>query len=373
MHLPLLLALLLASGAAAPALEKSKTSGATAAYQWTEEPKTAETATWLTQQIVAAQVNEQPKIAQGLTDLLRTSQVAAPCSQEGVFFFVKRGPGEKAASIYRRAGLAGVDEPVIDAAKVGAKDPALTIFDLSNDGKVLAYGVSEGKAAEPVVRFFDLPAGRDLPDTLPRARYNTVSVGPENNGAWYAKVAPEGTRIFFHEFGGAGEDKYVFGETYNYEPLGQKDLISTEVTPSGEHLLLSVRRGAEAKRTDVYAQELEKPDEKIRPIIYRMNSRFAWVAHAGDIYVLTDHDAPKQRVVQVVIDDPNPLNWKTIVAEGDEMLTGIARVGERLYVTSDHAGGAQTRIFTLEGKETGKIISPKFAFAQRVHHTCGAD
>lgn len=340
---------------------------------WQEEPPTPAAATWLAHRVVEAQVNGETKIAQELSELLATGKVAASCAENGVFFFTKRGADEKQASIYRRKGLQGTNERLIDAAKVGGKNPRLTILDLSADGRLLVYGVSEGKAAERTVRFFDVPAGRDLPDKLPAARYNTVSVSPENKGAYYARVEPAGTRIFLHTFGPeTAEDKYIFGEMYFYEPLGPKDLISTEVTKDGGHLLLAVRRGAEAKRIDLYAQELEKPDEQIRPIIHAMDNHFSWQSHDEDMFVLTDNDAPKQRIVQFAIADPNPLQWKTIVPQGDDPLTALELVDGKLFVSGPHDGAIQTRIFTLDGKETGQIITPKADFAPRVYHVCAA-
>ena len=372
-HTSLLASIFLAQAMSAQGpgtIEKPR--AASAASQWTEEPKTPETGAWLAHRIVSAQINDKADIAKRLMEMLRAGNVTAPCAQDGVFFFTKRGPGEKQASIYRRKGLTGTDERVIDAAKLGAKNPALTIFDLSKDGSLLAYGVGEGKAAERTVHFFDVNAGTDLSDVLASAHYNTVSVSPDKKGAWYAKVEPAGTRIFFRTFGAeAAADKLIFGETYFFEALGPKDLISTEVTPGGHHLLLSVRRGAQAKRIDVYAQELDEPDQKIRAIIHAMDNNFSWVARGGDLFVLTDNEAPKQRVVKVKIEDPHPLKWEIIVPQGEDPLTGIDVVGEKLFVTSTHAGAAQTRILNLDGKETGQVITPRADFAQRVFHRCG--
>ncbi len=332
--------------------------------QWIEEPRTPDTAAWIARRIVAAQANDQPEIARRLRDLLGRARVA-PCAKESAFVFAK-------GSIYRRKGWAGDDKRLLDVEKFGGEK--LSIADMSADGNLLAYFVGDSAAAERTVRFFDVGAGRDLPDRLPGARYHTVSLGPDNEGAFYARVTAEGTRIFYHEFGGdAGSDRDVFGETYNYEPLGPKDQISTQVTDDGAYLLLSVRRGAEAKRVDVYAQELEEPDETIRPIIHGLDSDFQFVQHAGDLFVLTDHAAPKGRVVRVAIDDPNPLRWKTIVPESEETIEDLDLVGDRLYVSSRLGELQRTRIFTLEGQATGRIETPAFKAETAVHHKCAAE
>lgn len=139
------------------------------------------------------------------------------------------------------------------------------------------------------------------------------------------------------------------------------------MTRSGAHLLLAVRRGAEAKRIDIYAQDLEEPDLKVRAVIHAMDNRFSWVSHEGDLFVLTDNDAAKQRVVKFKIDDPSPLKWQEIVPEGADTLTAIEIADDRLFVSSEEAGATKTRIFTMEGKQTGQIVTPKVDLPSRVY------
>lgn len=360
------LLLFFALPALACAAEKSSSVSSVAA-QWNEEPKTSAAGAWLAQQIVTAQANARPELAQTLTDLLRAAKVTPACAAECVFIFTKRGPDEKQPSIYLRKGWDGIDERLV----APAEGKSLTVADVSMDGGLVAYGVAANNAAERTIRFFDAHATKDLPDELPPANYNTVSLAPDKTGAWYTRVETAGTRVFFHTFGtGSATDKYVFGESYFYEPLGPKDLISTQVTRNGEHLLLAVRRGAEAKRIDVYAQDLDEPDQKIRAIIHAMDNRFSWVSHEGDLFVLTDRDAPKQRVVTFKINDPSPLKWQEIVPEGENALTSIEIADERLFVSHEEAGATKTRIFTLEGKETGQLVTPKVDVPSLVYFVC---
>ena len=264
------------------------------------------------------------------------------------------------------------DERLIDATKLSdVKNASLTIADSSDDAGLLIYGVHEGAAEEQIVHIFDVKAGRDLPDTLPRARYSSINFSPDKKGIYYAKVEPAGTHVFFHPLGATtAPDKLIFGDTYNYEPLGPQDLISLEVTENGRYLLLSVARGVPVKRVDVYSQELDRPDRKIRPIIHAMDNQFSVVNHQGDLFVLTDNQAPKNRVVKITIDDPHPSLWKTVVPEGKELISNIAIVGEKLFVSSVREGVTHTRILTLDGKETGEITYPAIGFEKAVHHRC---
>ncbi len=120
-------------------------------------------------------------------------------------------------------------------------------------------------------------------------------------------------------------DKLIFGDSFNYEPLGPTDLISLEVTENGRFLLLSVARGVPVKRVDVYCQELGDPDEGARAIIHGgRDDHYSVVNYGEDVFALTDNEAPKNRVVKIVIDDPHPTRWTKIVPEGKELVTDIS-------------------------------------------------
>jgi prolyl oligopeptidase len=58
------------------------------------------------------------------------------------------------------------------------------------------------------------------------------------------------------------------------------------------------------------------------------------------------------------------------VPEGKEMISKVSMVGDRLFVSAVRNGLMQTRIFTLEGKETGEITFPGLGFQSSVHHRC---
>ncbi len=289
------------------------------------------------------------------------------------FIFLPSATGtKKQSSIYLRKGFQGTDECLIDATKLSeVKNASLTIADSSDDAGLLIYGVHEGAAEEQVVHIFDVKERRDL-DTLPRARYSSVNFSPDKKAIYFAKVEPAGTHVYFHPVGsGRASDKLIFGDSFNYEPLGPKDLISLEVTENGHYLLLSVARGVPVKRVDVYSQELDDPDQGVRPIIHSgRDEHYSVVNHEEDVFVLTDNEAPKNRVVKIIIDDPHPTRWTKIVPEGKELISDISIVGERLFVSGVRGGVTQTRIFTLEGKEMGEIAYPAIGFESSVHHRC---
>ncbi|MEP6686363.1 MAG: prolyl oligopeptidase family serine peptidase, partial [Verrucomicrobiota bacterium] len=356
-----------------PVKEKFGETTVTDPYRWLEDSKSPETRAWIDSQMryterYLSQVKNRPEIVKRLTELERVESFSIPSEQQGVYFFTKRLAEENQSSIYLRKGLQGNDERLIDATKLSAdQNTSVTIADISQDASLLVYGVRDGGADEETVRVFDVNARKDLADTLPRARYSSVNLSPDKKGLFYSRVDPEGTLVFFHPFGGdAAADKLVFGKMYLYQTLGPMQLISTEVTENGRYLLITVAHGVPPTRVDVYAQELDEPDQKVRGIIHGMNNRFSVVNYEGDLFVLTDNEAPNYRVVKISIDDPHPSKWKTIVPEGKDVISNISIVGGKLFVSGLHDVVTQTRIFTLDGKETGQITYPAIGSATSV-------
>jgi hypothetical protein len=105
---------------------------------------------------------------------------------------------------------------------------------------------------------------------------------------------------------------------------------------------------------DVYAQELDKPDQR-RPIIHAMDNRFSVVNHEGSLHP-TDNAAPNYRVVKISINDPAPDHWKTILPEGKDMISGT-RSSAGNFLSCPHDVMTKTRIFTLDGRQAGDRLS----------------
>ena len=342
-------------------------------YRWLEDQDSPDTRAWIDSQMkytqqYLSQVKVRPEIVKRLTELEHVETVSIPIERNGTYFYSKRLPEENQASIYIRKGLHGTDERLIDATKLSAdQNTSVHINDVSKDAALLVYGIREGGADEQTVRLLDVSTRKDLPDVLPRARYHAISLAPDKQGLYYAKYEPAGTVVFYHHIGGsAASDQQIFGKEYKGETFGQMQLISAEVTENGRYLLITVSHGVPATREDVYAKDLHAADSEIREMVHGIDSRFTPVNYGDDLYLLTDYKADNYRVVKLSIENPSPEKWQTIVPEGKDVISGISIVGGKLFATGLHDVVTQTRIFTLDGKQTGTITYPTLGSASEV-------
>ncbi|HZD30153.1 MAG TPA: S9 family peptidase, partial [Candidatus Angelobacter sp.] len=339
-------------------------------YRWLEDSKSPATRAWLAAQMkytenYLAQVKVRPEIAKRLTELVRVESFSIPIERENKFFFKKRLPEENQGSLFMREGLKGNDVKLVDAGKLSAdQNTSLNIVDVSKDGGLLVYEVREGGADEQVIRLLDIKSRRELPDTLPAARYGGVNLSPDEKGLYYSKFEPIGSLVFYHRLGTAvSSDSLIFGKEFGGEKFGPMDLIYPEVTENGRYLLIHVAQGVPAKRLDIYAKDLRQPDAPIRPIIHGIDSRFQPVNYGDDLYVQTDYKAENYRVIKVSLADPAPEKWTTIVPEATDVVSTIGIVGGKLFVTGLHDVITQTQVYTLDGKLVRKIAYPTLGAA----------
>ncbi|MGA7294871.1 MAG: prolyl oligopeptidase family serine peptidase [Terriglobales bacterium] len=347
-------------------------------YRWLEDGKSPATRAWIDAQMnyteqYLSQVKIRPQIVKELTALERVESYSIPIERGGNYFFKKRLPDENQGSLYMRRGLHGQDERLVDATKLSAdQNTSVQINDISKDGTILVYGVRSGGADEESAHILqidksDSAKNRELPDSLPSARYSGIQLSPDKQGLYYARYDPTGTLVFYHKLGSpASTDQLIFGKSFNGETFGPMQLISDEITENERYLIITVIDGVPPKRVDIYIKDLRQPDSPIRPIIHGIDNRFSPENYGDDLYVLTDYQAPNYRVIRVQIADPQPQNWTTIVPEQKDVISGISIVGGKLFVTGLHDVVTETNIFTLDGHRIGKIEYPTLGAATEV-------
>ena len=253
----------------------------------------------------------------------------------------------------------------IDATKLSAdQNTSVHIEDISEDGTLLVYGIQEGGADERSIHLLDLNSRKELPDTLPKARYFGVSLSPDKQGLYYSKVEESGSFVYYHRLNSpTSADSLLFGKKFHDDTFGPMDLISCGVTENGRYLLISVAHGVPAKRVDLYAKDLRQPDSPIRTMVHGIDNEFYPINYEDSLYISTDYQAPNYRVVRVDMNDPDPSKWTTIVPEGKDVISYAFVVGGKLFVTGLHDVVTQTRIYTLDGKQTGTVTYPTIGSA----------
>ncbi|WP_229741069.1 prolyl oligopeptidase family serine peptidase [Silvibacterium dinghuense] len=333
-------------------------------YRWLEEQMAPETRAWITEenaytQKYLSQVKNRPEIVQGLTALQRIDVYSMPSLEGGKYFFEKRLADENQASIYVRNGWTGSDERLVDATRLSAdQNTSVGINDISDDGKLLVYGVRQGGADEESVHILDVDAKKDLPDSLPSARYMGVSLSPDHKGLYYSRFEHSGTTVWFHKLGGdAAHDEKIFGGEYRGEKLGELALIGVYVTDDNHYLVISISHGVPATRDDILVRDLRKPGSELVPLVYGVEAHTS-MAEANDrFFLMTDYEAANGRIAEVKPGE-TAAQWKTLIPAGKDVIDSFSIAGGKLFVSQLHDVKSETTIYSLDGKQTGTLPYP---------------
>lgn len=331
-------------------------------YRWLEQAHSPQTRAWIAEenaytQKYLAQLPMRPKIAAELTRLERVERYSMPSLRNGRYFFMKRLPDENQASIYMRTGWSGRDQRLIDATKLSAdQNTNVGIEAISDNGRLLAYGIRQGGADESAIHILDVSTGREMPDILPSARYFGVDFSPGDTGLFYSRFTHQGSDVWFHKFGTpAAADTKIFGGEYRGKRLGELDLVSVRVSDNHHWLIVDIAHGVPATSEDILLRDLRKPGSDWVPLVYGVQAHVRMLDAGDRFFLMTDYEAHNSRIVQAFPGKGSDA-WRTIIPEGHDVIDDFSIVGGKLFVSRLHDVKTETAIYTLGGKETGHLI-----------------
>src|ERR1051325_6917168 len=131
-------------------------------YRWLEDQESPATRAWIQEQNAYTQSllgvrPERPVLKQRLEKLYKIDTQGVPIAKGGRYFFFKRRADQNQPGPYVRNGLNGKDEVLLDANGESADNTlSYSLQDLSEDGKMLVYGVRQGGKDEVQVKFMDV-------------------------------------------------------------------------------------------------------------------------------------------------------------------------------------------------------------------------
>jgi len=340
-------------------------------YRWLEDQYGPATRAWIAEQnayaeLVMGDTALRAELAGRLRELMDVPGALFPRRAGDYEYFSFRRPGREVGAIYRRPAPAerqyapidpeGDFEVVVDPLDMHPDGTtSVAIRDFSPDGNLMLYAIRDGGRDEVSIRVRDLSTGEDLPDRLPKYLYGRVSFNEDGSGFYYVRRSREtGGRVRLHLLGtDVADDVELFGEGH-----GPERLIGFTEGGNGRYMVYTVQHGW--VRTDVYVQDLRAGGEP-RPVGGGAPARFSVRFVRGDLWLLTNLDAPKNRIVAVDPrrPDPDPANWRVVLPEAEDVLTGYQVIGDRIYADYLHNVGSRIVRHDMYGTRIDELPVPE--------------
>lgn len=327
-------------------------------YRWLEDGDSEATQRWtaaqnaLTERYLAA-VPERAAIRTRLEELLAIGSLGVPTPVRGRYFYQRRDGRQNQPVLYVRDGLDGPDRVAVDPNALSPDGTtALDWYFPSDDGKLLAYGLSENGSEMSVLHLLDVDRLAPLSDRIPRTRAADLAWLPDNTGFYYTRYpgpadVPEDEAqyhraIYFHQLGtDPAADPLVF------KPAAKEHWPGVSLSPDGRWLVISVARTFD--ETDLYLQDRTAGGAPV-PVAVGLPAIFDGQVVRDRLYVRTNLDAPTYRLYVAEAASPARDGWRELVpARADAVLEGVAVTARTLVLSYLERAISRLRLSDLEG------------------------
>ena len=267
----------------------------------------------------------------------------------GLVFYEKRKAGEQTLKLYVRQGFKGAERLLVDPdAQSGTGPHALEFFQPSNNGKLVAWGVSSGGSEEAIIHVTDVATGKEVIEPIDRAEFSYVTWLPDDSAFVYRRlqVLPAGAAaseklrnsgVWLHRLAGKAADTLVLGAGVNPTlPVALDDF--PQVTPlPGTPWKIAYSGNGVSPETALYAAPAASPitaTTKWRKLFGRDAEITNFAVHGDDLYLLSHLSASRFKVLHTSMAHPDVALADVVVAPGNEVVDNIVAAQDALYVKS---------------------------------------
>jgi prolyl oligopeptidase len=342
-------------------------------YRWLEDGDSSETRAWTEAQNALtegylARAPAREAIRRRLDELLAIGAISTPTPAHGRYFYQRREGRQNQPVLYVRDGVDGPDRVAIDP---NALDPAGTTaldwYYPSDDGSLLAYGLSENGSEQSVLHVLDVVRGVTLPDRISRTRAADLAWLPDGSGFYYTRYPAHGTipageehyhrGVYFHRLGGDPDtDLLVF------QPAEKEYWPGVSLSPDGRWLSIHVSRTFD--QTDLYlgdrhARAGDVTSPPLVAVAEGLPASFEGEVAHGRLFLRTNLDAPTYRLYEVDPARPARGHWRELVpARPDAVLEGVRVLADRLVLSYLERATSRLRLTDLDGGLRHEVSLP---------------
>ena len=342
-------------------------------YRWFEDPNAAATREWVTAENAVSQpylenLPQRAWLGERLKQLWTYERFGVPRREGGRYFYLRNDGTQDQSVLYVADSLTARPRVLMDPN--GKRDDAtiaLSQWEPSPNGELLAYALSDGGTDWNTWHFRRVSDGTDLPVILKYSKFWNVSWARDSSGVWYSRYPLKQNQsaddargddagrpdVYYHVLGEEqSADRLVFKVTDH-----PTRVPSAQVTEDGRYLIIGLFDGYETNGWLV--QDLRKPGSKPRPLFTAWDALYNFLGSKGDeLYFQTTKDAPRGRIIAVLAQDPAPAHWRTVVPQAEFTINGASYIGGRVVLEYTRDARSLVRLFSADGSPSGEVQLP---------------
>ena len=347
-------------------------------YRWLEDPDAKDTVSWVQAQNALTfgwldKVATRDAMKQRLTALWNYERYSPPFIEgKGTHrrtYFWKNDGLQNQAVLYVVDKVGAEPRLLLDPNALSADGTiALSDMAISDDGTLMAYSLSSGGSDWTEWHVKDIASGVDKADVVKWSKFSGASWTPDNKGFYYSRYPEPDNgadleqanyfhKVYYHTVGESQDKDRLIFEDKEHDKRG----FAATVTEDGAWLIISVWEGTD-RRNRVYFKDLKKKDAPVQKLFDAFDAGYGVVGNTGSVfYVVTDRDAPRQRLVKVDVKGlkaPEPKLVEIIAQPEKDKIESVAMVGGGFLVKLLHNAHDVIQFHDLKGKKVRELPLP---------------
>jgi len=349
-------------------------------YRPLEDPDAAATRTWVDAEnkitfSFLEGVPQRTSIRSRLTALWDYEKFSVPQIDGGRYFFSYN------TGLQNQSVLETIDS--LDAAPKQVLDPntlskdgtvALAGIKVSDDGKLLAYGIAAAGSDWNEWTVRDVATKKDLTDHLKWIKFSGAQWTPDGKGFFYGrfpepkpgddlKGANYHQKVFYHRLGTSQGD-----DTLVWEDPEHKDWQAhTTVSDDGKFLIFTIGKGTDAKYRVLFRPLADQGAKPVH-LVGEFDAEYHFIDNDGPVFWFkTNKDALRGKVVAIDTRSPGSEHWKVLIPETTETLESVDMVADQLLAVYLKDAHNVVRAFDQTGKHIRDVELPGLGTAAGFH------
>ena len=311
-------------------------------------------------------IEERDIIRSRLTKLWDYERFGMPLKEGGRYYYRYNDGLSNQDPVYTQASLDDEPQLLIDP-NTWSDDGtvALASYFPSPDGRHVAYLIQDGGSDWRTAKVMSVETGEVLSDELEWLKFTGLSWASDGSGFYYSRY-PETSEeekfqslnmnqaVYFHTLGtDQADDRLVYTSPENPD-WG----YAAQVSDDGAHLIITVWQGTD-DRYQILHQDLSKEETEPKFIVEGFDNDYSFVGNNGaELYFRTNLDAPRNRLIVINANEPEPDNWREVIPQAEDVLDGVNLIGDK--IVADYMQDAQTvvKVFGLVGTYESMVNLP---------------
>jgi oligopeptidase B len=304
----------------------------------------------------------QQRLYDEILSHIKQTDLQVPYKYGSYYYYSRTEEGKQYPIYARKRGSLGAPEEItldLNVLAQGQKFLGLGTYEVSDDGKLLAYSLDTTGYRQYTLHVKNLTTGADLGESIPRV--DDAAWASDNKTLFYVtedEVSKRNDKFWRHTLG-AATSELLYTE--------KDELYDIGVNRSLDRKYIFLQASSKSTTEERYIRA-DRPGDALKTILARKTDhRYQTEHHAGHWLILTNRGAEDFRIVSAPVATPDEAHWTELVPHRPGVHLSRITVLDDYAVISERTGGFAG--FEVLDFKTGKRTAVTFP---EVAHTAGA-